>query len=144
MYTDGSMAVGQSGRYDYRRDDALRRIRVTVRAPLDTSEFLGIIDRQAAEGTWTFGMICDLRAVDEPPPPNDMAQFFGRVLTHTKVLGQRGPVALVTRERRMIARSQSYATHAATRGHDVEVFWDLDEAEDWLQGSVAERSRAKG
>jgi hypothetical protein len=127
------MVAGRAGRYDYRRDDALRRIRVTVRVPLESSEFIAIVDRQAAEGTWAYGLMCDLRAVYETPPPIDTARFFETVQAHTKAIGKRGPVALLTRAPGMLARSHGYAKNAAARGFEVELFWDLDEAEDWLQ-----------
>lgn len=125
-------AAAQPVRYEYLRDDAHRRVRVTLRVPLDPSDYVAIIDRQASEGAWTFGLLYDLRFVQEPTASADNDQISERVRTHMAVLGKRGPVAIVTREVAVIARSQSYAAHV-TRGYDVEVFWDVDEAEDWLR-----------
>jgi hypothetical protein len=121
-------------RYIYGRDDNRRRLRITAIAPLRAEDLILIVDRQAAEGTWSYGLVYDVRAVEmtAPPPPEEARAIAQHVLEYTQVYGQRGSVALVTRQSNMIALGQMYAALGAKIGFRVEVFWDLDDAEAWL------------
>src|ERR1700674_4937900 len=48
----------------YERDDARRLITVTLTEPYAVEDIFGAIDRQAAEDTWDYAMLYDLRAVE--------------------------------------------------------------------------------
>jgi hypothetical protein len=52
-------------RYD--RDDAPRRVVVTIQGPFQTDDVLAIMARQRGEGTWTCGSLYDLRGVTGHP-----------------------------------------------------------------------------
>jgi hypothetical protein len=74
----------------YERDDSRRVISVKVTAPYAVDDIIDAIDRQAAEDTWAYAMLYDLRAVDVST--DDDAQ---RLAAHAKVAGKgriRGPV----------------------------------------------------
>jgi hypothetical protein len=126
------VADSRPERYDYVRDDARRRIRITVHEPLTAEELIGIVDRQAEEGTWTYGMLYDMRALQHPSAKEDIVTVSSRVQGHIANLGPRGPVALVTRAFGVVGAGQIYAAESQTRGFNVQVFWDVDDAEEWL------------
>lgn len=122
------------GRFDYVRDDVARRIRVRVLEPLPADDLLAIVDRQIAEGAWAFGLVYDLRALTgtHAASPADARLATERSLEYQRQHGPRGPVAVVTRDVKMIGLGQAHAHEAARRGVEVQVFWDLAEAEHWL------------
>jgi hypothetical protein len=126
------VADGQRQRYDYVRDDAKRRIRVTLHQRLSADELIGIVDRQAEEGAWTYGMLYDLRSLQDPSPKEDIVTVSARVQAHIATYGSRGPVALVTRAIGIVGAGQMYAAEGMNRGFNVQVFWDIDDAEEWL------------
>jgi hypothetical protein len=77
----------------YERDDLRRLITVTVTEPYAIDEILGVIDRQAAEDTWSYAMLYDLRAGAHMATEADLQQLGVRA----KVVGggrERGPVGL--------------------------------------------------
>ena len=43
----------------YERDDEGQRIRVMMTGHVTTEDVLGIVDRQAREGTWSYGLLYD-------------------------------------------------------------------------------------
>jgi hypothetical protein len=118
--------------FEYHRDDARRRIRITAREPLQGGDLTSIVDRQAREDTWTFAVLYDLRATHGATLRADAIAVAEHVRRYVDVHGARGPVALVTRRIDMVAAGQIYALDGAKRGFSVEVFWDLDEADRWL------------
>jgi hypothetical protein len=133
----GFVAMNAPARFDYVRDDARRRIRVTAHQPLQGDDLIAIVDRQVHEDTWSYGFLYDLRAVQGTTPKADVRAVADHVLTHVQVQGPRGPVALVTRTVDTVATLQIYAFLSAKTGVTVEVFWDLDEAERWLDARAA-------
>jgi len=118
--------------FNYVRDDARRRIRVTIHQWLPLEDLTAIIDRQAREGTWSYAMIYDARCLHGPAPTADTAKLVDYVLAHVARLGPRGPVAFVTRSADFVGVAHRYARVGEKVGFEVEAFWDLDEAERWL------------
>jgi hypothetical protein len=129
--------------YDYIRDDERRVIRVTIRERHGAEELMAIVDRQAGEGTWTYGMLYDLRALQTAIPREDAALVSDHVATHVDAHGRRGPVAIVTRHADGIGSAQRYAIDGAKHGVTVQVFWDLDEAEAWLASTASPEPRPR-
>jgi hypothetical protein len=119
-------------RFEYVRDDARRRIRVTAHQPLRAEDFIAIVDRQVREHTWAYGILYDLRAVHEATSKADARSGADHLRNYVTVHGTRGAVALVTRTVDMVGTGQMYAFLGAKIGFHVEVFWDLDAAERWL------------
>jgi hypothetical protein len=118
--------------YDYVRDDGRQRITITVRAPLAPEDFRRIIERQAQEQTWSYGMLYDLRALSAPLAREEYDMLAADVFRHVATHGQRGPVAVVTRSANLIGSIQLYAFVVERGGVNLEVFWDVVEAERWL------------
>jgi hypothetical protein len=123
---------GRRERYVYIRDDANRRIRIIVHERLNADELIGIVDRQASEATWAYGVLYDMRSVQDASPKEDIVTVSARVEEHIATLGARGPVALVTRAFGVVGAGQIYAAESLSRGFNVQVFWDIDDAEEWL------------
>jgi LmbE family N-acetylglucosaminyl deacetylase len=121
-------------RFDYARDDARRRIRVTAHQPLEADDLIAIVDRQVREQTWTYGVLYDLRALQVARLKGDLRKVADHVLAAVTAHGRRGSVALVARAAEIVGSGQMYAFLGARIGFSVEVFWDLDEAEQWLDG----------
>jgi hypothetical protein len=118
--------------FDYVRDDGRRRIRITANQPLQGDDLIAIVERQVREDAWTYGILYDLRAVSGATPKGDVRAVADHVLALVTVHGPRGAVALVTRTIDMVGTGQMYAFLGARAGIKVEVFWDLIEAERWL------------
>lgn len=117
--------------FRFERDDARRRIRVTLADPLTDLEILGIIDRQRTEGAWAYGMLVDTRGLNVPPSRALARAAVAHVTEVSKAEGQRGPVAVVAL-RGMVGLSEAYAFESHQQGRDVEVFWSPDDASHWL------------
>ena len=82
----------------YQRDDQRRLITVTLTEPCSVDDISSLIDRQAGEGTWTYSLFYDLRAMTDASTEADLRQLAERV----KVAGgdhERGPVGVAIRPR---------------------------------------------
>src|SRR6202049_3753526 len=124
----------------YERDDARRRVVVTVEGPFAVADFLAVMERQRADGAWTYGMLSDLRGMTGEPAIDDLRQFMSEAARTTQ---SRGPLAIVANDPVIYGRACTYATLA--RGTlTVEVFRNLDEAEQWLtaQAKATEKGEA--
>jgi hypothetical protein len=115
----------------YARDDERRRIRVSLSGYVTLPELIAIVDRQASEGTWMYGILYDTQSMDEPPPLDDMQAVLAHVRQLADEHGPRGPVAIVARSADTVASALMYA-HRAGDDLKLEVFWDTEDAELWL------------
>jgi hypothetical protein len=111
------------------RDDTRRRIRWTATAPVTLHDVLAQLDQQIAEGAWHYGVVVDLRMGILSPADRDALLETMRTLSKTH--GPHGPVALVTRQPAGVANAQIFAMRSMAP-HSVEVFWDIEEANRWL------------
>jgi hypothetical protein len=128
------MEAGPS--FQFTRDDERRRIRVTLQRPLGAAELISIVDRQVEENAWTYGTLYDLRLIDraiDRPAATAVADY---VQTLAQRHGRRGPVAIVTRKVDVVAAGHAYALDSTRQGRVVDVFWDIDDAEQWLSTLV--------
>lgn len=116
----------------YERDDERRRIVVTTVGTIELDEMLAVIDRQAREGTWRFGMLYDSRRVTTIANPADVRLGLKHVEDVSRTHGRRGPVAFVTTMPAAYGMVRMYSTLAGQRQQAVEVFRDIGDAERWL------------
>jgi hypothetical protein len=117
----------------YERDDERRLITVTMTEPYSVDDVLGVIDRQAAEDTWGYSMLYDLRAVTQPSTEAELQQVANRV----SVVGggrERGPVGLVIGARPAIFRMGLMYTDLAVKREigSVEVLMTAKQLDEWL------------
>jgi hypothetical protein len=113
---------------EYERDDARRRVVVTVEGPFAVADFLAAIERQRDDGAWTYGMFYDLRGMAGAPAIDDLRQFMSETERTTQ---PPGPLAILATDPAIYGRACTYA--ALVRATlTVGVFRNVDEAEQWL------------
>ena len=115
----------------YERDDPRRLITVTVAEPVALDDILGVIDRQAAEGTWGYAMLYDLRGVKDVSALGHLPQIAARV----KALGgdrPRGPVGVAIPPRPDLLRGRPDVCGAHSELMSVEVLLTATQLAAWL------------
>jgi hypothetical protein len=116
----------------YERDDLLRRIIVTTIGIVGLDDLLAVVDRQATEGTWQYGMLYDSRRVTSVASQTDVRAGLKHVEALCRSHGRRGPVAFVTTLPAAYGMVRMYSTLAGQLHQAVEAFREIDDAERWL------------
>jgi hypothetical protein len=114
-------------------------ITVTVTEPYSVDDILGVIDRQAAEDTWSYAMLYDLRALTRASTEPELRQLADRV----KVVGsgrQRGPVGIAVGVTPDTFRAGLMYTKLAGKLVNVEVVLTAAQLDDWLARNAQRRS----
>jgi hypothetical protein len=110
-------------------------ISVKVTEPYAVDDILDAIDRQAAEDTWTYALLYDLRTVDVSA--DEDAQ---RLAAHAKVAGQgrlRGPVGIaITPHPEHFRRAHTYSTLTG----NVEILLNATQLDEWLVRNAPRRA----
>ena len=132
MDREVTLPIAGSVRFEYVRDDIRRRIRVTAHVPFQAADLVDILDRQVAEGSWTFGVLYDLSRVEGATARADAEIIADLVRGYVRMYGQRGRVALVTNDAGMRGVGQSYGHDVARSGVSLQLFDDLAAADNWL------------
>jgi hypothetical protein len=114
---------------DYTRDDSRRRIRLLARDPVTVEDVFAMLARQVADSAWDYGVLVDVRLATLHI--GDNPTFLARVQELEADHGPHGPVAVVTRKPTNIAAARGYAMQS-TPAPEVDVFWDVDDADRWL------------
>jgi hypothetical protein len=127
----------------YERDDVRHRLRVTVTSPFTAADLIASVERQLAEGAWPYGLLVDSRAQVAALRPDDMRAFVSRVRELIAAHGPRGPIAIVARESGPITVTQRYI-YLSERLEPIEVFWDLDDAQRWLDDRIVQGRETPG
>jgi hypothetical protein len=118
----------------YERDDARRRVVVTMQGPFALADFLEVIDRQGRDDAWTYGLFYDLRGMTGVPTIADLRQSLSQ---SAQVNRPRGPIAILATDPVIYGRACTLATLGRAT-LTVEVFRDPNEAEHWLTAKLAE------
>ena len=123
--------------YEYARDDTARRIRITLTDPLTVAERIAAVEQQVVDDAWRYATLIDARylAVYQPKP-SEMQAVVARVAEFVAEFGPRGPVAIVSNRAAVIGAGQMYNSLSGKR-RAVEVFWDLDAAQRFLDQQAA-------
>src|ERR1700687_4985156 len=116
----------------YERNDSRRRMVVTMKGAFQTDDVLAIMARQRVEDTWSYGILYDLRGMTGEPTVADLRQLMSEAATRRHGEGPRGPVALVATDQALYGRLCTYAALGRSTTLTVEVFRDVDKAEEWL------------
>ena len=119
------------------RDDAKRRYSLTITEPVTALDVMTSVDRQLADGAWQYGLLVDNRTPFSPPSLIELQSFVARVLDLVDQHGPRGPIAIVARESGQIGTAQMYLFFGG-KTESIEVFWDLDDAQQWLDDQMAQ------
>jgi hypothetical protein len=118
----------------YERDEGRRRITAVSVGAVTLADTLAILDRQAAEGAWSYGMLHDARAGTSVPSAADIQRVVQHVGKLTTKHGPRGPVALVVSDRALSRMGAVYANLGELTALEVRVFSTLGAAAEWLDG----------
>jgi hypothetical protein len=108
----------------YERDEARRRVVVTVKGPFAVADFLAVLERQRVDGAWTYAMLYNLRGMTGESAIDDLRQFMSEAARTTQ---SRGPLAIVATDPVIYGRACTYATLSRAT-LTVEVFRNLNEA----------------
>ena len=119
---------------NYTCDRARRRITVVSVGAATREEILAVIDRQAAEGGWSFGVLYDTRQGTTVPTGEDLHRMVLHVGRLTTKHGPRGPVALVVRDPQHFIVGSRYSSLGDLTALNVKVCTSIEEADDWLDG----------
>jgi len=123
----------------YERDDQRRLITATVTEPFSVDDILSAIDRQAAEDTWEYAILYDLRAVTFALTEGELQQMVDRV----KAVGsgrERGPVGTAVGARPEMFRMGLRYTELTRKLMNVEVLLTSTQIEGWMARNARRRS----
>jgi hypothetical protein len=120
----------------YERDDKRRLIIVTTIGIVGLDDMLAVVDRQANDGTWRYGILYDSRRVASVASQTDVRAGLRHVELLSRTHGRRGPVAFVTTKPAAYGMVRMYSTLASQVQQAVEVFRDVGDAERWLAGQT--------
>jgi hypothetical protein len=116
----------------YERDDTKRRILTISEGVVTLDDTLAVIERQAADGAWTYHMLFDTRASPSLPTLEELHQVVRHVGALTTRYGPRGPVAMVVVDPALYAIGGRYQRLADLTALRVGLFTTPQEAEEWL------------
>jgi hypothetical protein len=125
--------------FTYERDDNRRLITVTVTEPYSVNDFFAAIDRQAAEDTWWYAMLYDLRSLTQASSEADLRQIVDRI----KIVGgerKRGPVGVAVDPRPETLRMGLIYTKLIGKQGNVEVVITPAQLDGWLARNTQPRS----
>ena len=126
--------------YEYTRDDVRRFVRVRPLRHLTVEDVAAIVDAQADEGTWSYGLLWDVRGTPMTALPIfDTDLIAAHVYKNLLLRGGRGPVAIVTDSAEIATTAMAYASKTAPAGVQVQIFHDLNDAESWLSHAAPGR-----
>jgi hypothetical protein len=120
----------------YVRDDLRRRINITLTSPVTVAELFESLARQFADNTWRYGVLADARLMSRALEVDEIRVLVSRVRAFVAAHGPRGPVAFVARQSQVISAGQLYRLLGG-EPDSLEVFWDLPEAQRWLDEQMA-------
>jgi hypothetical protein len=123
---------------EYILDHARRRLTIVARDPTGLPETLAWLKRQAADGAWAYATLNDLRLVTFNPSTEDLQRLLRQVATLSVAHGLRGPVAIVATQPALFGMARMYAALSDQAAGPIEVFYEIADAEHWLD----ERTRA--
>ena len=114
-------------------DDAHRLARIRTVAPFGLADIIEILEWQTTSGRWCFGILIDARRGS--PSTSDSMALVEMVRQLADEHGPHGPVAVVARDN--VGSAQASAIRLGEVGLGFEVFWDIEEAENWLASQLA-------
>jgi hypothetical protein len=120
----------------YVRDDATRRITLTLTDPLTVTELITTAEHQLSDGAWLYGLLVDARDTFVAFRPILMRLFAADLREFVTAHGPPGPIAIVATKSAAI-KANIYLVFGE-KTESFEVFWDLDDARQWLDERMAQ------
>lgn len=119
------------------RDDRRRRLLVVPSGTLTLEHGLEFLDRQAAEGTWSYAVLYDGRARTAVLDSAELVRLVSRTAILSKQHGPAGPLALVRADAVGIGSARMFEIFSDQSGRQVGVFTTIEEADAWLDEASA-------
>jgi hypothetical protein len=116
--------------FHYQRDDARRRIALTLTDPLTLTELIATAEHQFTDGGWQDALLVDARATFIALQSMTMLLFASYLRGLVAAHGPRGPIAIVTQKSAAVSAQMYHFFGGKTESFAV--FWDLDAAQQWL------------
>jgi hypothetical protein len=116
----------------YERDDARRRVVVTVHGTIEPDDAFAVIEQQRLDDAWSYGLLYDLRLMTGEPTVTDLRQLMSEAAMRLQGEEPRGPVVLLATDPALYGRLCTYTALGRSTTLAIEVFRDWDEAEQWL------------
>jgi hypothetical protein len=113
----------------YERDDARRRVVIIVQGTIEPDDMFAVIERQRLDDTWSYGVLYDLRLMAGRLTLAELRPILGRASQRRGAA--RGPIAILAADPIVYDMACAYAALGRST-LTIEVFRDLDEAEQWL------------
>ena len=113
------------------RDDDARRVIAVASGEFQADDFAKILAQLRSSGTWTYGVLLDVRRMTGTPAIAELRPIMNLTRTNENQEGPRGPVAIVAGGSVIYGMACAYAAMSEPKGR-VEVFPDRPEAERWL------------
>jgi hypothetical protein len=126
--------------HTYERDDDRRLITVKLIEPSSVDDILSAVERQAAEDTWEYAMLYDLRSVAQLLSEADVQTVADRV----KAIGRgrmRGSVGIAIDVKPQWLRIGIRYSELTRKIHVVEVLLTAAQLDDWLARNTARHTR---
>jgi hypothetical protein len=117
---------------EYVHDDVCCRISIKTGRTITVDEVLSVVNRQAAEGAWSYEVLWDSRETESIPTLDELRRTIRHVGMLTTRHGPRGPVAIVTTQVGLRRMTEIYAEFGELTALDVRAFSTIEEAETWL------------
>ena len=114
------------------RDDARRRITVTLTGPVAFADVISFLNTQRSKDAWDYGVLYDARGMIVDLLPGDLQLVAGHVGELSDMQG-RGPVAVVWATESQRVFVERYAALVQPAGVRVGLFADMDAADRWLE-----------
>src|SRR5882724_11582494 len=118
--------------FEYARDDVRKRLTITTSGALSLPEMLSIVDRQATDGAWTYGVLYFAQEMTNYPETQEMKILVARVAELASTRAPCGPVAIVDARPAAYGMWRMYSALAEDIPLRLMVFRDLAAAEAWL------------
>jgi hypothetical protein len=116
----------------YLRDDIRRQITVTITGPARLGDLVSVVERQAAEGTWSYALLYDECTGTASLSANATRDFLAVVGRLMRAHGPSRAVAMVCAAVEQFGMARMYSILGEHQGLDSNVFHDVAAAEAWL------------
>ena len=126
-HAPGTWQVQDKLQIQYERDNARRRVTVTLRGEYQASEILALLERHRVENDWSDARLYDVRSLTGRPTVEELRLFARLDAEHRP----HGPEAILTRNPILYGLACTYAALGGSALR-IEVFRDPDEAAQWL------------
>jgi hypothetical protein len=113
-------------------DRARQRLTIIGRDPVGVPDVLAWLERRAADGSWPCGTLDDLRLVTWNPTTEEVRRILRRIVALSVTHGLRGPAAIVATHPVLFGMAHMYSALSDPTAGPVEAFYELAEAERWL------------